>query len=148
PFDRVAGAELIEPLPEILILNRLAARGAPAARLPRRKPLRDPAPHVFGIGVEARLHRALQGLERANYRGELHAVVGRQGLGALELLLALARLEERPPAAGPRIAAAGAVGIDLDHAWVRVVGLTIPPITAGFSLDRVVAGEQKSDIQY
>src|SRR6202035_585786 len=48
-------------------------------------------------------------------------------------LLALAGLQERRPAARPGIAAAGAVGIDLDHAWERVVGLTSPPITAGFS---------------
>src|SRR5947207_15908731 len=133
PFDRVAGAELIEPLPEILILHRLAVGGAPAGRLPRRKPLRDPAPHVFGIGVETRLHRALQRLERANHRGELHAVVGRHGLGALELLLALARLEERPPAARPRIAAAGAVGVDLGGRWILSVAMKSPPIIAAVS---------------
>src|SRR5437660_8356751 len=127
PFDRVAGAELIEPLPEVLVLHRLAVRGAPAARLPRRKPLRDPAPDVFGIGVEPRLHRALQGLERANYRGELHAVVGRQRLGALQLLLALARLEERPPPPGPRIAAAGAVARHPEHTSVQSAGVTVPP---------------------
>src|SRR5205807_6063099 len=136
PLELMAGGELIEPLPQVLVLHRLAGGGAPAARLPFGEPLGDAAANVFRIGVQARPHRALERLERPNHRRQLHAVVGREGFRAVELLLALARLQQCRPAAGPRIAAAGAVGVDLDHARERVVGLTRPPITAGFSRTR------------
>ena len=39
PLDLVPGGELGEPLPQILVLHRLAVRGAPAARLPVRQPV-------------------------------------------------------------------------------------------------------------
>src|SRR5205814_2225568 len=115
--------------------GRLSARITAVSSM-RLLVVRGSAPwSSFSGEREKELHGAepLTTNNRANHRRQLHAVVGRQGLGAMELFLALARLQQRRPAPGPRIAAAGAVGIDLDHARERVVGLTRPPITAGFS---------------
>ena len=47
-----------------------------------------------------------QSVERANCRGQLHAIVGRRGLPAGNFPFGLAVAEQRGPAAGARIAAA------------------------------------------
>src|SRR5262249_56627669 len=86
----------------------------PAAPLPARDPLRDALHHVERIGVEPDLARALERVERADYRRELHAVVGGLRLAAPELLLGPLGAQQRAPAAGAGIAAAGAVAVDLD----------------------------------
>src|ERR1041385_9290456 len=79
PFYLVPRRRPVELAPEILVLHRLLVRGEPAAALPARDPLRDALHHVERIGVEADLARALERVERADYRGQLHPVVG--GLG-------------------------------------------------------------------
>ena len=62
---------------------------------------------------------------------ELHAVVGGRGLGAGEVLALVAGNQQRAPAAGPRVAPAGAVRVDLDvgHGRLRVVGSGSAPNT-------------------
>src|SRR5262249_13417966 len=98
------------------------------------------AAHVLRVGVETRLYRTLERLEGADHRGELHTVVGGEPLRSADLALVLTRAQQRRPAAGSGVAAAGAVGIDLDHACDRGGGLTRPPITAGFSRKRCRTG--------
>src|SRR6185437_9148031 len=47
PLDGMTACQLIEPLPQILILHGLAVCGEPAPRLPCVHPFPDAAPHVF-----------------------------------------------------------------------------------------------------
>src|SRR5438105_7496350 len=76
PFYRVARHRLVELAPEVLVFHRLLVRGAPAAALPAADPLRDSFHHVERVGVQAHPARTLERVERADHRGELHAVVG------------------------------------------------------------------------
>jgi hypothetical protein len=62
--------------------------------------------------------RPLERFQRRDRGHQLHAVVGGVRLAALELLLMIAEGENRAPAAGPRIAGAGAVGVDRDVWWL------------------------------
>src|SRR5205814_6301906 len=55
----------------------------------------------------------LQRLERPDDRHQLHAVIGRRGLAAPELLLLALVAQDDTPAAGTGVAPARAVGIDL-----------------------------------
>jgi hypothetical protein len=50
--DLVAAARRVEGAPEVLVLDRLAVGGLPAARLPALDPLRDAEPDVLRVGVE------------------------------------------------------------------------------------------------
>ena len=131
PLQFVACRERIELLPQVPVLHGLAIRGAPVARLPRRQPLGDALAHVLRVGVHARAHRALQRLECADDRRELHAVVRGLCLGAGQLAQVRAEFERRGPAAGPGVASAGPVRVDLDDAHRRFAedGSTSPPST-------------------
>ena len=57
PGEVVLGRKLIQLLPQILVLHRLAIRGAPAPCLPGGQPLGDALDHVLRVGVYARLAR-------------------------------------------------------------------------------------------
>ena len=93
-----------------------AARGAPALGLPVREPAGDAELEVGAVGVEADRDRAAERFERPDRRHQLHPVVGSRGLAALELPFGAAEAQHGAPAARARIAAAGAVGEDLDGA--------------------------------
>ena len=141
PFEIVPLRERVELLPQILVLHGLLVRGLPAARLPLRQPLEHALAHVLRIRVDASTHRPLERLERADHRGELHAVVSGGGFGAGNLALVLTEQQQRRPAARPRIAATGAVRVDLDVAHNYelsrgVVGLTRPPMGCARSRTR------------
>src|SRR5215472_11295431 len=56
--------------------------------------------------------RTLECLESRDCRHQLHAIVGGEGLAALQLLLAVAVKEDRAPAAGAGITGTGAVRVD------------------------------------
>src|SRR5258706_440852 len=78
-------------------------------------PLGDALLDVLRIGIELHSARALERLERADHRGELHAVVGGGCLAAPELFFGIFKAKEDAPSARTRVAAAGAVAVDLDH---------------------------------
>src|SRR4051812_5640719 len=59
PFYLVTRRRPVELAPEVLVFHRLLVRGAPAAALPARDPLRDALHHVERVGVEPHLARAL-----------------------------------------------------------------------------------------
>src|ERR1700733_960494 len=52
PVHLVAQPRLVQPSPEVLVLDRALAHGAPAARLPQGQPLGDAALHVLAVGVQ------------------------------------------------------------------------------------------------
>jgi hypothetical protein len=99
-------------------LTGCPAGGAPAVAPPVVDPAGDAVPDVFGVGMDLDLAAALERLERGDRRHQLHAVVGGHGLAARQLLLGAAGAQYGAPAAGARIARAGAVGEDVDR--VRV----------------------------
>src|SRR5258706_1674650 len=114
PLYLMFARDRIELLPEVDILDGLLVGGEPALALQGVDPLRDAILYVDGVGVDPHVARPRQGLERADDRHQLHAVVGGRRLAAEELLLLAAEAQDRAPAAGAGIAAAGAVAVDLD----------------------------------
>src|SRR5512135_101153 len=113
PFDLVAAGQPVQFLPQIDVLHRLALRGLPTALLPAVDPLADALLHILGIGVHAGPHRPFEGRQRPDHGGQFHPVVGGPGFTATHLLLVPLRPQNRTPAAGTRVAAAGAVGVNL-----------------------------------
>src|SRR5690242_14636161 len=111
--------ERIELAPQLCVLHRLAIARAPAVAFPAVDPALDAVLDVLRVEIELDVARALQRLERANDGGELHAVVGRVPLAAVELLLAAVEDQERSPPARTRIALARAVGVDDDRPLSR-----------------------------
>src|SRR5688572_4129528 len=116
PFYVVLGGELVQPPPQILVLDGLLVGRAPAAALPVLDPGRNPFHDVERVGVDPHAAPALESFERADRGHELHAVVRGVGLAAPELLLLAVVAQEHAPAAGTGVAAAGAVAVDLDDA--------------------------------
>jgi hypothetical protein len=62
--------------PQLGVLHRLLVSGAPAAPFPGVDPLADALLHILRIGMHARMHRTLEGLQGADHGGQFHAVVG------------------------------------------------------------------------
>src|SRR5258708_18706234 len=104
PGDTVRPGETIELLPQVHVLHRLLVGGAPAAALPFRQPFADALLHVLRIGVDLDPARRLERFQRADDRGDLHAIVGRLRLppGTLPFLHAnLPGPTPTPPPPGP-----------------------------------------------
>src|SRR5262245_5673492 len=116
PLDVVLPAELVEAQPEVLILHRLLVGGAPAAPLPVVDPGADAALHVLRIGVQPDAGGLAQRFQRADDRGQLHAVVRGLLLAAGELARPAPRFEQRAPSGDSGVALAGTVRVDLHHA--------------------------------
>src|SRR5690349_2975476 len=53
PLDLVAARQLLQTPPQVVVLDRLLVRGAPAALLPRVDPLRDALLNVLRVGEHA-----------------------------------------------------------------------------------------------
>lgn len=109
--DVVPSPELIERLPQILILHRLLARRLPAALFPLVEPLFEAIQNVLAIAGKFDSARRLERTQPLDHGSQLHPVVGGFTLGAVPLArLATRRVFEdvRPPAR-PGIARAGAV---------------------------------------
>src|SRR5260221_13504960 len=101
PGDAVRPGETIELLPQVHVLHRFLVGGAPAAVLPVRQPFADALLHVLRNGVDLDPARGLERFQRANDRGELHAIVGRLPLAAEPLPLLTAHLPNSAPASPP-----------------------------------------------
>ena len=114
PFDSVRRCGGDELLPKLGILDRLLVGGAPAVPLPIVDPLCDAVANVNAVGVKLDPARPFQRFEPTDRGKQLHAIIGRQGLATGELTLLAAHAQENPPATRARVAAAGAVGEDVD----------------------------------
>src|SRR5690606_24156759 len=114
PIDAMPRAGRVQPLPQVLVLDRVAAGGAPVAAQPVRQPQRDALAHVLRVGVQHDRAAFGERLQRHDRGGQFHAVVGGERFAAGDLLLASAEAQQRGPAARAGIAQAGAVGMDLD----------------------------------
>src|SRR5947209_8203297 len=119
PSDLMLARRLVEPAPEVLVLDRLPVRRLPAVALPSLQPKRDALAQVLRIGVQIDAARTLQRFERRNRGEQLHAVVGGQRLAARQFFQLIAEFENGAPAARAGIARAGAVGPDLDPTQAR-----------------------------
>src|SRR5207342_3158465 len=114
PLHLVAGIRGRQTLPQVAVLHRIAGGGLPAATDPVRKPLADALLHVLGDGMQHDLAGRLQAFQAGDRRHQFHAVVGGVGFAADQFALGAAVTQQRRPAARPRIAEAGAVGMDLN----------------------------------
>ena len=123
PAHAVTCQQRIEPLPKIDVPDWLAICSAPAVALPLVDPCENAVAQVLAVGVNVHETGALECFQRRDRGHQFHAVVGRVSLAALQLLLAIAEGEDGAPSARPRIAGAGAIGVD-DH--VRLAHASIP----------------------
>src|SRR5205085_11171850 len=112
--DHVVSARLRdEALPEVAVRHWLLARAEPAVLFPALPPAVAEAVHdVGGIGVERDRERAGNRREPFDGGAQLHALIGGVGLEAREGALVAAVEDERGPAPGTGIAAAGAVRVE------------------------------------
>src|SRR5689334_23716367 len=109
PLYLMSRGELVQPAPQVLVLYRLLVSRFPAFAFPGVDPRGNTLLDVLRIGVEANMARTLERLERADHRGELHAVVGGRRFAAPELLFLLLVPEDDSPSARARVPAASAV---------------------------------------
>src|SRR5438477_7848358 len=116
PRDIVPLDQLQQRLPEISVLDGLLLRVAPAVGAPAEIPLVAEAVHdVRAVAVDGHGAAAGEGAQAFDGAGQLHALVGRVGFAAGQLDLVGGVDEDGGPTAGAGIAAAGAVGVDLDR---------------------------------
>src|SRR5438477_1885801 len=116
PRDIVPLDQLQQRLPEISVLDGLLLRVAPAVGAPAEIPLVAEAVHnVRAVAVDGHGAAAGEGAQALDGTGQLHALVGRVGFAAGQLDLVCRLLLEKKKTAGAGIAAAGAVGVDLDR---------------------------------
>ena len=108
----VAGELGLEGEHQVLVLDRVAARGLPAPALPAGDPLRHRVEHQAGVRDDADAAAGRQRPQALDRGRELHAVVRRVRGAAVQLerRLSVRRHDDRGPAAGAGVAAAGAVG--------------------------------------
>src|SRR5690606_15167431 len=115
PLHLVLGRELQEPLPQVAVLDRLARGRHPAVALPLREPaVGEGLLEVLAVGDDRDAAGAVQRLQGAHRRSELHAVVGGVRLEARGAAGPAARGEQVGPTAAARGRVAGAVGVGGD----------------------------------
>ena len=119
PIDPVRRGRVDQLLPQLGVLDRLPVRRLPAVRAPFVDPARDPVAEILAVGVQLDPAGALQGLQPADRGGQLHAVVGGQRLAAGQFLLLAAHAQQHSPSAGAGVAAARAVGEQLNVRKLR-----------------------------
>ena len=117
PVDRVAAIahELVQPLPQVDVFHRLFGCSAPTLGLPSGQPLGDSLEHVLAVQVQRQGAWPLQGLQSLNNGLQFHPVVGGTQGPPEQFFFGLSGDQEDTPPAGPGIALAGAVGVDLDR---------------------------------
>src|SRR6266540_3909961 len=114
PRDTVSSSDSVKLLPQIHVFHRLLVGGAPAPAFPVVQPLADAFLNVLRVGVHLNFARRLQKLERPDYGGELHTVVGGIGFATEKFPLVPARFDQCTPSARARVALAGTVRINTD----------------------------------
>ena len=114
PFNLVTVASGFERLPQVFILHGLFRSGFPAIAFPTVDSLGQAVFDIGAVCVERHLARLFQRVERFNRGHELHAIVRRIGLTAMQLFAVVARDKQRAPAARAWIAATCAVGPNLN----------------------------------
>src|SRR5215831_4748194 len=127
PVHIVALDRSIEALPQIGVLDRLPVAGLPAVAFPALNPVGDSLAQILAVGMEIDIARALERFESHDGGRQFHPVVGCVRLAALELAGVAAPLQNCAPAARPRIARAGAVGMN-DHAFTLHVSQCRNPV--------------------
>src|SRR3954447_10800570 len=120
PLDLMLVRQRFEALPQVDVLHRLLVRRAPAAPLPIVYPDADSLLHIERIGKQPHMTAAGQCSKAFDDCGELHAIVGRRRLAAMQLLNVSSEPEQYTPAPRPRIALACAVGKNFYH--LRCIG--------------------------
>ena len=115
PIDFVQGAEGIELLPQVHVLDGLLVGCAPASPFPIVDPDADAFLNVLRIGVQTNFAGALERLECADDRSQLHAVVGRARLTAVHLLHMVSEFQQGAPTARAGVSLAGTVGIAVSY---------------------------------
>jgi hypothetical protein len=86
PLDLMLVRERLEPLPQIDVLYRLFVGRAPAAPFPIVYPDADALLHIQRIGKQSHMAGAGQCGKAFDDGRQLHAVVGRGRLAAMQLL--------------------------------------------------------------
>lgn len=121
PLDRMPAELGFERLPKIHVLDRLAVRRTPIALLPLGEPFGNAGADVLGIGVQIDFAGTFQRSQRLDGSGQLHPIIGGEGLGTAEFLAMIVARQHGTPASRPRVTPTGAVSIDLDvgHAASR-----------------------------
>src|SRR6266496_3472432 len=114
PRDTVSSGDPVKLPPQIHVFHRLLVGGAPAPAFPVVQPLADAFLNVLRVGVHLNFARRLQRLERPDYGGELHTVVGGIGFATEKFPIVPARFDQRTPSARARVALAGTVRINTD----------------------------------
>lgn len=120
PFNGVSLNSLIQPLPQIDILDRFFVGGFPTAFLPVMDPAGNALAHVLAVGAERHGARHRQRFQRHDRRHHFHAVIGGQTKSFAEGFFRLLIAQYRAVATGARVAKAGAVGENFylfEHLW-------------------------------
>lgn len=117
--DLVFGDERVELLPEIHVLDFAPAvffTPPPAIALPTGHPFAQAFAYVLAIEKELDDRGALERFETAHHGKQLHSVVGRERFAArgFQFLARRRMTQDKRPAAGSRVAAAPAIGKELD----------------------------------
>src|SRR5262245_28430748 len=112
PLYLMSRRRLVQAPPEILVLHRFLVSRFPTLAFPGVDPLGNALLDVLRIGMEPDPARALERLEGADHRHELHAVVGRRRLAATGLFFLILVSKNKTPSSRPGIPPAGAVGKD------------------------------------
>jgi len=80
PGDLMLVGDLIQPLPQDLIFDRLFANTAhvmnPAVTLPAMDPFRDPVHQILGVGSNRYPAGFPQSRQSLNDRTKLHSIIG------------------------------------------------------------------------
>ena len=118
-FHLMAMQQLIQSLPQFSVLQFRELRPfltSPAVGLPLSHPLAETFADVDAVGEQLDVRGALELLQAANHGHEFHSVVGGQRFAArlLDLLAGRGVTENERPTSGAGIAAARAVGEELD----------------------------------
>src|SRR5690606_30227386 len=111
PRHRVARLELEERFPQVLVLDRLAARRTPPVGLPALQPaVRESLLQVLAVSDDRDSTALCQCSEGPDGRCQFHTVVGGVSFEARSLLALVAVLEEVSPAAPARARVTRTVG--------------------------------------
>ena len=121
------GMDAFQPqqfLPEIRVQCRFLIAFHPAPRFPALgPPLGESVDHIFGIAPQLHNARLFQQGQRPDHCRQLHAVIGGSSFPAGKFPPVGAVHQDRSPAAGARIAGAGAIRVDrhLFHRYILSV---------------------------